>query len=49
MAVWMSTWAELDSPLGAAGAKSLGQAGKVRVLEGCVPGGESRAWQAGVG
>lgn len=30
LAVWMSSWAELEGPLGAAGALSLGQAGEAR-------------------
>lgn len=36
MAVWMSTWAEFEGPPGAADAKSLGQAGEVRGLGGCL-------------
>lgn len=55
MAVWMSTWAELEGPPGAAGAKSLGQASEVRGLGRmsltlAVPGGESgSAGRRGVG
>lgn len=35
MAGWMSTWAELEGPPDAAGARGLGQAGEVRGLGGC--------------
>lgn len=35
-AIWMSTWAELEGPPGAAGARGLGQAGGVRGQGGCV-------------
>lgn len=39
-AVWMSTWAELEGPPGAAGARGLGQAGEGRGL-----GGRLGRWQ----